>query len=136
MDDFDSPKSLAKYLHFLNSNDAAYDEYFLHKSQRMVSNNLLVAYMSKKTINSDNLVVAFERYLCEEDHQSFAMPHYATKVHYDCPLPVNPVTKLHALEDFWTDIYLDSQREANALRRLIDDGVADITLETLLKAIK
>ena len=130
--DFDSPESLAAHLLALNSDDEAYNQLLLHKSQGRVSNSRLIeAAKDRPWSESDetghNFVEAFECRLCEEAarKQADLYQGYSTvrrahpdSRHFSCPPPVHPVTREVNPDNWWAGHWRHAEAEARAVRQL------------------
>ena len=100
VDDFQSPKDLAEYLHYLDRNDREYERYLEFK-RTGVTNPLLLAHMHKREWVVDyiedgkNFIDGFECYVCDQVHQRMRLasegvdpgPLVAAADHYSCLLP-------------------------------------------------
>ena len=99
-EDFESPKELAKYLHYLDQNEEEYDRYLEYK-RTGATNPLLLKHVREREWVVDyiehgiNLIEGFECYVCDAVHLKLRLeseglepqPVTATRDHYNCPLP-------------------------------------------------
>lgn len=100
VDDYATPKDLAKFITELNQNDPEYDTYLRYKTKGGVKNKILLDLMSKREwgINNDpvkgNYFDKFECLICERLHKNIELKqankppisHRATKSHYGCTI--------------------------------------------------
>ncbi|XP_067128756.1 alpha-(1,3)-fucosyltransferase 10-like isoform X1 [Centruroides vittatus] len=133
--DFNSPKHLADYIHFLNSNKTAYESHLRHKLHKEITNNLLIRTMKNRNwgINNDfekgNFIEQFECFVCKRINenlrakQSTMIPitRQATVSHYGCPRPTSPLKNKLTVPSWWIELYDKSKYEVIALRQLMNE---------------
>lgn len=100
--DFKSARHLASYLHELNRNDTAYDEYLKYKRKGGVRNKFLLELLAKRQLSAPSVVTAanaaerFECLVCERVHDNMERrladrsirTWQANREHFGCPAPV------------------------------------------------
>ncbi|XP_066476256.1 alpha-(1,3)-fucosyltransferase 11 isoform X2 [Tiliqua scincoides] len=107
IDDFESPKELAEYLHFLDSNSDEYLKYLQYKSPGGITNKFLLENMEKREwgvndMTLPNYLNGFECFVCDKVNARIAAernhkksngkvlapePHIAQLSHMGCPPP-------------------------------------------------
>ena len=101
-DNFESPKALAEYLHYLDQNDEEYEKYLEFK-RTGVTNPLLLKHARERGWIVDyieegiNFIDGFECFVCDEIHRRMKKesveghealpPLVANQDHYHCPIP-------------------------------------------------
>lgn len=115
--DFESPKHLARYLLELNGNDALYDEYLRHRKTKTIENDKLRAilkrqpwtlpHISHKFNFGSYMFSGFSCHVCDRIHerndqlrkhlndkrQPIMKPKIAHTSHMGCPIPVRILGK-------------------------------------------
>lgn len=132
------PEKLAQYLKRLDRNDWEYSQYLEWKLKREISNVNLIKHLRERQwgvhdITQENFIDVFECLVCDRvweniNRQKRKLPAKvwrAEATHLKCPSPklfnfiVSPSNSSH-LRRIWRDAYKQSEREAIALRRLIN----------------
>lgn len=151
-EDFVSPKELAEYLHFLDSNDQEYEKYLEFKKSG-VKNPLLLQFVGKREWVVDyiepgiNFIDGFECFVCDSVYKRARLvsagenpqPLVANHDHYNCPMP-EPALKhgdesvreqLDRMSDrarselqYWRYISRCSQEKGKALLRTLSSSSA------------
>uniref|UniRef100_A0A0P6DYU3 Fucosyltransferase n=1 Tax=Daphnia magna TaxID=35525 RepID=A0A0P6DYU3_9CRUS len=131
---FTSPESLAAHLHYLNSDDAAYNSMLVHKTRGTIENRILTDAMKSRTwiaggedddFEKENFVESFECFLCsqiyrkqsEEDAGYSSRPNSVDTTHYSCPPPIHPVTRKVNPHNWWLEHWNHARAEANVIGR-------------------
>ncbi|XP_065564403.1 alpha-(1,3)-fucosyltransferase 10-like [Artemia franciscana] len=127
--DFDSPKSLANYLHALNLDDEAYNQHLQHKmDQRVQNEKLLDAFKAKswRDENGESFIDSFHCYLCEEAHKIDDLrqldrhySHHSDLRVFSCPLPTDPLTGIVNPSVWWTEYFVDSFLEGDVAQSFL-----------------
>ncbi|XP_012559412.1 alpha-(1,3)-fucosyltransferase 10 isoform X1 [Hydra vulgaris] len=99
VDDFNSPKDLADYINFVDSNSTVYEQYLEYKTIGL-RNPILNKALSErqwgvKSFYRMSYVTGFECYVCDQIHSNLKLmqegklpiKHQATFEHYGCPKP-------------------------------------------------
>lgn len=136
--DYSSPESLARHLLTLNADDQAYDRLVRHKTHDLVDNDRLVKAMRSRTwsahvsmdedLSAENFVEAFECYVCVEASRKLADENrgfstvrraWADSRHFNCPSPVDPVTRRENPDNWWAGHWRHAGVEAQAVHQLL-----------------
>ncbi|XP_023712617.1 alpha-(1,3)-fucosyltransferase 10 isoform X3 [Cryptotermes secundus] len=133
--DFRSPKELAQYLHVHNSNITKYKSFLKHKlgakGEKVTNKRLTSALETRKWgIDNDfekgNFIEHFECFLCEHEHKKLngqrTRLSSISEAHYDCPIPVSPLTNTVNRENWWVDQWHMGKCEARVLRHFVEIG--------------
>ncbi|XP_069697948.1 alpha-(1,3)-fucosyltransferase 10 isoform X2 [Periplaneta americana] len=133
--DFKSPKELAEYLQTLNSNISKYNSFLKHKlgssNERITNRRLIDAFEKRKWgIDNDfekgNFIEHFECFVCEQEHKKLSGERTQiggiSTEHYNCPVPVSPLTNEKDKENWWVDQWYTGKCEAKILRKYIEVG--------------
>ncbi|GAB1601209.1 alpha-(1,3)-fucosyltransferase 10-like [Argonauta hians] len=139
IDDFDTPESLAKYLHFLNENDTEYEKYLQWKKTG-ITNNYLKKLMAQRewhstdgtiTYNGISYVEGFQCFVCQRIHNNLRLEkqgkqpltYQATVEHYGCPAPIQFNAKSQRVDsEKWMYEWQHQKMIANKLRDSVDHG--------------
>ena len=140
--DFDSAESLAKYLKFLNENDAEYEKY-LEWKKTGITNPLLLEHIRTRdwTVNDEdtmeytgtNFIEGFECFLCNRLHENIkrakngqtVLRHQATVDHYGCPAPreFDDIGRYDKINQYWSYEFNSNKYYAKSLRYHVDNGI-------------
>jgi hypothetical protein len=133
--DFRSPKELAQYLHAHNSDVTKYKSFLGHKlgaeGKKITNKRLIDALDARKWgIDNDfekgNFIEHFECFVCEQEHKKLngkrAITFATSKAHYNCPIPVSPLTGVQNRENWWVDQWQMGKCEARVLRHYVEVG--------------
>ncbi|XP_021922200.1 alpha-(1,3)-fucosyltransferase 10 isoform X3 [Zootermopsis nevadensis] len=133
--DFRSPKELAQYLHVHNSDITKYNSFLKHKlgvEDEKITNKRLVDALEvrKWGIDNDfdkgNFIEHFECFVCEQEHKKLkgerAIIFETSKAHYNCPIPVSPLTGVENKANWWVDQWQMGKCEARVLRDYVGAG--------------
>jgi hypothetical protein len=136
--DFRSPKELAQYLHVHNSNITKYKSFLKHKlgaSDEKITNKRLTSALEARKWGIDNdfekgnFIEHFECFLCEQEHKKLNGERTemsgVTKVHYNCPIPISPLTNTENRDNWWVDQWHMGRCEARVLRHFVEIGSTD-----------
>lgn len=125
---------MAAHLHYLNSDDAAYNSMLVHKTRGTIENRILTDAMKSRTwiaggedddFEKENFVESFECFLCsqiyrkqsEEDAGYSSRPNSVDTTHYSCPPPIHPVTRKVNPHNWWLEHWNHARAEANVIGR-------------------
>ena len=137
IDDFKSPKELAKYLRYLNENDKEYEKYLEWKKTGITNENLKTMMASRiwSIVDTDhhgqtNYIDAFECFLCQriqENRKNIRsgkkpVQYRANKEHVSCPEPFSYDADFNknSAASSWSADYKMKQYEAKAVRYFHD----------------
>jgi hypothetical protein len=131
--DFSSPKELAQYLHDHNSDNTKYRSFLKHKlgdnSEKITNRRLISALKVRKWgVDNDfekgNFIEHFECFVCEQEHNKRNGERTKisdiSKTHYNCPIPISPLTGTENKENWWVDQWRMGKCEAKLLRHYIE----------------
>lgn len=158
VDDFKSPRELADYLKFLNSNDDEYDQYLVYKKPGQIRNEFLLEALETRPwhisgpwdkVNfGHHMYAGFECHVCDRilERQQALLAHqmdpklhpmpppkFGSGTHLACPEPkvsIETGKPTNKSVNFWEGFY-----EARALRSMIEAGEEDssVFLQKYLK---
>ncbi|XP_054258476.1 alpha-(1,3)-fucosyltransferase 10 [Macrosteles quadrilineatus] len=136
--DFESPKHLAEYLVYLNSHDDEYNSYLSHKLQASLTNSRLIQDLNQRQDDSyeDNFLNKFECFICKKAHEKNPEISIASNKHYSCEMPKSIVTRQPNVTNYWLDWWFLGRCEAKTVRKFIDLGVANYTIEEYNNAVR
>ncbi|GLV35541.1 alpha13-fucosyltransferase B [Carabus blaptoides fortunei] len=122
---FDSPRELADYILKLNSDDALYESYLQHKLSARVDNRKLVQSLRERQWGIDetdsiHFIEAFECFVCECVHQDIKLE-IPNPNHYNCPVPISPITREKNESNWWINHWHDGKCQARVLRNYLND---------------
>ncbi|XP_071952375.1 alpha-(1,3)-fucosyltransferase 10-like isoform X2 [Antedon mediterranea] len=133
IDDFKSPKELAKYLTYLDNNDDEYNKYLELKQTGKITNSMLIETMQKREWGVDdynrmNFIDGFECMVCNALHDDREAlnrkryrKHVASPEHLDCPKP-QLYSDISVLPNMWLRMYETSIPKAKALKEFVLSG--------------
>ena len=127
-EDFESPKALAKYLHYLEHNQTAYEEYFSYKNK--VTNERLIDALRGRDWSEEGMgfIDAFHHFMCQKANefkaakkQNRSIPlNIADITHYDCEVPNKRISSNLLGEHFdWYGVYKNGHDHAKQLREQV-----------------
>lgn len=135
IDDFKSPKELAKYLKFLDKNDDEYNKYLQWKKSG-VTNTLLKDMLQKRTwdikdtwkYGRSNFIEDFECLVCQRVHKNDDLvrqgqqpeQYRADNSALECPKP----EEFAGSHNTWLDDWENHENMAQAVRYFTDRNVA------------
>ena len=147
VDDFSSPRELAKYLIYLDDNDDEYEKYLTYKKQGVTNERLLEDMKNRNydinymTATKPDMVEGFQCYICDRLHERIKLKEHlkseeylpkviADKSHYNS-YPVRPSLNIVengepreglGIPNFWKDHFSCGEREAIAISSAIAAG--------------
>lgn len=142
--DFATVENLAKFLHYLNNNDSAYEEY-LNWKLTGITNPILKDILSTREWSSDqegsmDFVTNFECFICKRLHENrrrmlkglLPLKHVANESHYGCPVPhqFDENGQVSGIHKRWMYEWSMSEKMAKAVRQLVEAG-KNFTLKDL-----
>ncbi|PVD39373.1 hypothetical protein C0Q70_02003 [Pomacea canaliculata] len=142
--DFATVENLAKFLHYLNNNDSAYEEY-LNWKLTGITNPILKDILSRREWSSDqegsmDFVTNFECFICKRLHENrrrmqkglLPLKHVANESHYGCPVPhqFDENGQVSGIHKRWMYEWSMSEKMAKAVRQLVEAG-KNFTLKDL-----
>ena len=127
-EDFEGPKALADYLHYLESNHSAYEEYFSYKSR--VTNERLINALKDRDWSEDGIgfIEEFHHFMCEKANEFTAAKkqnkYIPTKIadisHYNCEIPKKRLTGVSMGDHFdWYGVYKNGHDHAKRVREKV-----------------
>ncbi|XP_046752653.1 alpha-(1,3)-fucosyltransferase 10 [Diprion similis] len=124
--DFAGPKELANFLLLLATDESRYREYISHKISRNLNERITNPRLRNALRNRDksvpnefgNYVQSFECLVCQRSFDN-ANSYIVNKEHYNCPLPVNPLTNTVDRSNFWVDEFIVGRCKAKLLAQLV-----------------
>ena len=130
-DDFDSPRALAKYLRYLESNRTAYDEYLTFKKGAPINQRLVNRFRGQESNEQQpeiNFIEKFNCYICEKlsellearKQNRYIKPKTADITHYNCEIPRKQLPEI-PLDDYfdWYGVYKHGYDEAKRIRDMV-----------------
>jgi hypothetical protein len=147
--DFSSPKELAQYLHDHNSNATKYRSFLKHKlgeDNEKITNRRLINALNIREWGIDNdfekgnFIEHFECFVCKQEHSKLNGERTKisdiSKAHYDCPIPVSPLTGTENEENWWVGQWHMGKCEAKLLRHYIEIGKTEYNYEEFYDELK
>nr|XP_056704262.1 alpha-(1,3)-fucosyltransferase 11 [Euleptes europaea] len=151
IDDFESPKELADYLHFLDRNPDEYMKYLEYKNPGGITNQFLLENLERREwgVNDEtlpNYLNGFECFVCEQENARLAAerehkrtggkvpapePYIAQSTHMGCPPPAPGFGNIEDIPDgdswkeMWLQDYWQSLDQAEALSAMIRNNESD-----------
>ncbi|XP_049884482.1 alpha-(1,3)-fucosyltransferase 10-like [Pectinophora gossypiella] len=124
LEDFPTPELLSQHLHYLLNNDTAYEEYLVHKTQGIISNQKLIDELTVRPyqLKLDEVVKEFECFVCEKIHNNNSDANIVTKNHYNCPMPRSAITLTENVNNSWVPYIADAMERVNRMYEEIEDG--------------
>ncbi|XP_071549348.1 alpha-(1,3)-fucosyltransferase 10 [Panulirus ornatus] len=129
IDNFQSPRDLALYIHRVIGNDTLYDSHLMHKIDQRISNSILLQSMHERKwgINNDfekgNFIEHFECFVCNQilARHAGAKPGevMASVEHYGCPEPPSVLEGGPNRRSFWVEQWHKARVEARVLHHLM-----------------
>lgn len=121
--EFQSPRHLAEYLHFLSENSTAYNEHLQHKLNTQIDNKVMVENYQKyrKKIKGETFISEFECIICLKIHNKEQGT--GNKSHFNCPPPVSILDNKYNSSNWWHQDYFTSKCAADLLRSFIDRNI-------------
>ena len=129
-EDFDHPRELAEYLHYLESNETAFEEYFEYKNK--IKNQRLINAMKDRIWNYDkdgiDFIKGFDCMMCEKlsniyEAKKKKMPIPTNVVdikHYNCEIPEKRLSRKYMEDHFdWYGVYSTGHRRAKEVRKKV-----------------
>lgn len=135
--EFKDPKSLANFLQKLVLNETEYDKYLSHKlsNNYEIHNERLKKAFEKNTTwfrnEFGNYVEEFECFICE-NIQKQRKKKVVDKEHYDCPLPINPLTNEVDHNNWWVKQWIVEKCGAKVLTYYLQNNLT-INMENFEK---
>ncbi|XP_046478346.1 alpha-(1,3)-fucosyltransferase 10 [Neodiprion pinetum] len=127
--DFAGPKELANFLLLLTTDESRYSEYISHKISRNLNERITNPRLRNALSNREkdvpnefgNYVRSFECLVCQRSFDKLEKrnSYIVNKVHYNCPLPVNPLTNTVDKSNFWVDEFIIGRCKAKLLAQLV-----------------
>lgn len=126
--EFNDPISLANFLHELSSNETEYDKYLSHK---LIDNYEIPNQRLKKALEKNkrwfrnefgNYVEEFECFICEKIQKSRETK-FVNKEHYECPLPINPLTNKIDHSNWWVKQWILEKCSAKVLTYYLQNNL-------------
>nr|XP_034191953.1 alpha-(1,3)-fucosyltransferase 10 isoform X2 [Osmia lignaria] len=126
--EFKDPISLANFLHVLSSNETEYDKYLSHK---LIDNYEIPNQRLKKALEKNkrwfrnefgNYVEEFECFICENLEKS-RKTKFVNKEHYECPLPINPLTNKIDHNNWWVKQWILEKCSAKLLTYYLQNNL-------------
>lgn len=134
--DFDSPKSLAEYLHKLNEDDILYESHLRHKISSKVDNEHLTSTLLtrvwgiKDDYYEENFVSAFECSVCDRLYDSSrSVVGMVNKNHYNCPAPYSILTRSSNFTNWWNEAWRIGSCYGKLIHYLVANNVSHFTAE-------
>lgn len=140
--DFKSPQELATFLLDINQNQKKYESYLLHKLDKKIGNDRLLSAMANREWGIDNdfekgnMVNHFECFVCTKIHEETITPSIADTSHYDCPVPVSPLTQQVNRSNWWVDVWHSGKCEAKIIKNYMDNNIPAISKEEFKKELR
>lgn len=132
---------MAEYLLYLENHDEEYNSYLGHKLRSSVTNKRLIQEIEERNYDAKDrfgksFINQFECFLCEKPHNQVQNEiSIATTQHYDCEMPVSILSRRPNATNEWVDMYFYGRCEAHVVRKFIDSGVANYTIEEYNNAV-
>ncbi|GLH12808.1 Alpha-(1,3)-fucosyltransferase B [Gryllus bimaculatus] len=148
--DYQSPKSLAEFLLAVNDNNSLYNSFLDHKLKDIderISNVKLMTVLSERKwgvgddFEGGNMVEHFECFVCQmvarrNSDEVFNGKFIANISHYNCPLPLSPITLKRNESNWWIDQWKLGHCEAEVLKQLMDENRIMYTKEEFYSVVK
>ena len=134
VNNYKSPKELAEFLKYLDSNDEAYEKYVKFKKVGVTNTRLLDRMKHREWGVNDytriNFIDGFECLVCNRIHENIRArkegrsqtPHIAEADHYSCPRPEPFSDKTRQTIDLYLSLHHEHKYRAKALRQFIDSN--------------
>jgi len=146
--DFKSPIELAQYIHALNNDITNYKSFLKHKlgaDEKITNKRLIDALEARKwgidnDIEKGNFIEHFECFVCEQEHKKLKGERIQisniSKAHYNCPVPVCPLTGVENQENWWVDQWYMGKCEARILRHYVEIGKTDYNYQEFYNELR